>query len=88
MGEILERCGQRIHDLFVDEAGQAHGVEGAVGGYHAVKLSGATFLNEIGAVGSGGSDEVGERGQGVPCLVGAVKFMSMSHCVERMVGLE
>lgn len=72
MGQILERARQRVHDLFVHQAGDADRVESPVCGDHAVEFTVATFLQEVGAVCGGGLDELGDLAEGLPGFVCAM----------------
>lgn len=71
MGEIDQAARQRTDELVIDHTSDCDRVKGAIGSDYTVELAGAAFLDEVGAVGGGGGDQLGEVGEGFPGFVGA-----------------
>lgn len=65
--------GERGDEVFVPDAGDVDGAEGAVGDQDVVEGARLAFLDEVGAVGGFGFDEFGDFAEGVPGGVGAEK---------------
>lgn len=72
VGNIPHTTRQRIKQLRINPARDLHGAQRAIDGDNAVEASAAAFGEEFGAVGCIGGDEVGNGGEGVPSISGAV----------------
>lgn len=77
VGAELEGFGQGVDEFFVPDAGDVDAGEGPVGDEDVVEASRVAFLDEVGAVGGFGGDEICYLGERVPGFVGAERRVCM-----------